>query len=47
MSAFFAKYPDAGAGVAARKRALENVSNNIKWIAKYRKSVEDWIVASV
>ncbi|XP_065212642.1 glutamyl aminopeptidase-like isoform X2 [Planococcus citri] len=41
MNEFFAKYPEAGAGSAARKRALERVKNNIKWrqtnVAKLRK----------
>ncbi|XP_026475406.1 glutamyl aminopeptidase-like, partial [Ctenocephalides felis] len=32
MIDFFAKFPEAGAGAAARKQALETVSNNIKWL---------------
>ncbi|XP_017785900.1 PREDICTED: glutamyl aminopeptidase-like isoform X2 [Nicrophorus vespilloides] len=46
MEAFFAKYPNAGAGESARKQALETVSNNIKWLEENKKSVEDWIKAN-
>lgn len=35
MNDFFRKYPEAGAGENYRLKALETVSNNIKWIAKY------------
>lgn len=43
MKQFFAKYPDAGAGATARVQALETVSNNIKWVNRYKAVVEDWI----
>ncbi|XP_049821502.1 aminopeptidase A isoform X3 [Aethina tumida] len=43
MKEFFAKYPDAGAGATARVQALETVSNNIKWVNRYKAVVEDWI----
>ncbi|XP_037807914.1 glutamyl aminopeptidase-like isoform X3 [Lucilia sericata] len=43
MEAFFAKYPEAGAGTAARKEALENVKNNIKWLEQNYKPVGDWL----
>jgi glutamyl aminopeptidase len=32
MHDLFAKYPDAGAGTAARKQALDQVHMNIEWI---------------
>jgi len=35
MNSFFAKYPEAGAGKNYRTKALETVSKNIKWVAKY------------
>lgn len=35
MNSFFAKYPEAGAGKNYRAKALEIVSKNIKWVAKY------------
>jgi glutamyl aminopeptidase len=44
MQYFFAKYPEAGAGESARRQALEAVTNNIKWLNKHKKEVEDWIV---
>lgn len=43
MKAFFEKYPNAGAGASARSRALETISNNIKWLEKYSSTVETWI----
>ncbi|KAL7728103.1 hypothetical protein ACLKA6_002245 [Drosophila palustris] len=43
MEQFFAKYPEAGAGTAARVRALETVKNNIVWLAKNLDSVDAWL----
>ncbi|XP_065354225.1 glutamyl aminopeptidase-like isoform X3 [Calliphora vicina] len=43
MEAFFEKYPEAGAGTAARKEALENVKNNIKWLEQNLKPVGEWL----
>lgn len=40
---FFAKYPEAGAGAAARKEALENVAKNIKWFEFNEPSVGEWL----
>lgn len=45
MEAFFAKYPEAGAGTAARKEALENVKNNKKWLDQNLNSVAEWLSA--
>lgn len=39
MEDFFAKYPDAGAGVNARIQALENIRNNIKWLENNKDSI--------
>lgn len=47
MKAFFKKYPDAGAGEANRAKALETVSNNIKWLPKYSGKLEAWLNAHV
>lgn len=44
LIAFFEKYPEAGAGASARKRALEIIENNIQWISVNKKIIEDWIV---
>lgn len=43
MEQFFAKYPEAGAGTAARVRALETVKNNIVWLAENLASVDAWL----
>lgn len=43
MKDFFAKYPDAGAGVNARVQALEAVENNIKWLAKNQQPIGKWM----
>ncbi|KAH8399407.1 hypothetical protein KR215_009733 [Drosophila sulfurigaster] len=43
MEQFFAKYPEAGAGTAARVRALETVKNNIVWLAENLESVDAWL----
>ncbi|CAL7934097.1 unnamed protein product [Xylocopa violacea] len=43
MKAFFASYPDAGAGAMNRAKALETVSNNIKWLARNREKLESWL----
>lgn len=45
MRAFFEKYPDAGAGATYRETALETVSNNIKWLSKYKDDVEEVVKA--
>ena len=43
MEAFFAKYPEAGAGTAARKKALESVNFNIKWLQKKKEQIAKWL----
>ncbi|XP_030767468.1 glutamyl aminopeptidase-like isoform X2 [Sitophilus oryzae] len=43
MQAFFNQYPDAGAGASSRKTALETVENNIRWLERYKSTVESWI----
>ncbi|XP_055901791.1 uncharacterized protein LOC129938333 [Eupeodes corollae] len=43
MQEFFNKYPEAGAGTAARVRALETVKNNIKWLEENKDKVGDWL----
>jgi glutamyl aminopeptidase len=40
---FFREYPEAGAGENARKQALENIQNNIKWLKNNKKSVGDFL----
>lgn len=47
MENFFAKYPDAGAGAMNRAKALETVSNNIKWLAKNSGKLESWLNSHV
>ncbi|XP_053945175.1 glutamyl aminopeptidase-like [Anastrepha ludens] len=43
MEQFFAKYPEAGAGAAARVRALETVKNNIAWLANNKDNIGEWL----
>lgn len=43
IKSFFAKYPDAGAGAMNRAKALETISNNIKWLAKNSGQLESWL----
>lgn len=43
MEYFFAEYPNAGAGENARKQALENIQNNIKWLKDNKESVGDFL----
>lgn len=43
IEAFFALYPEAGAGAAARVRALENVKNNIKWLENNKENIAQWL----
>jgi glutamyl aminopeptidase len=47
IKAFFAEYPEAGAGATARIQALEAVDNNIKWLAKNQKPIGDWLNAKI
>lgn len=44
MEEFFNKYPEAGAGKAGRKTALETVSNNIKWLELHEALINDWLI---
>ncbi|XP_072938562.1 aminopeptidase A-like isoform X2 [Epargyreus clarus] len=43
MEAWFEQYPEAGAGAAARKRALETVRTNIKWTTLNQPNVAAWL----
>lgn len=44
MTAFFEKYPDAGAGAASRKEANENVKNNMIWVQQNAGEINNWLV---
>lgn len=43
MKDFFRTYPEAGAGANARTQALENIENNIKWLANNKNSVGNFL----
>lgn len=43
VKGFFAKYPEAGAGTRSRKQALEEIGNNIKWLADHYDDIELWL----
>lgn len=46
MKAFFAKYPEAGAGASARNEALQRIENNIQWLANNEQNVTKWMSAN-
>ncbi|KYO24411.1 glutamyl aminopeptidase [Alligator mississippiensis] len=43
MENFFEKYPNAGAGTAPRKQAIETVKSNIEWLTRNKKEIEAWL----
>ena len=43
MKAFFAKYPEGGAGTRSRQQALEQIENNIRWLEKNEENVSRWL----
>lgn len=43
VKTFFAKYPEAGAGAAARKEALQRIENNIQWLDNNQQKVTTWL----
>ncbi|XP_013907456.1 PREDICTED: glutamyl aminopeptidase [Thamnophis sirtalis] len=43
MENFFERYPDAGAGEASRKQALETTKSNIEWLKLYRDDIATWL----
>ncbi|XP_044317726.1 glutamyl aminopeptidase isoform X2 [Drosophila rhopaloa] len=47
MQQFFTKYPEAGAGTAARQQALETVKANIKWLTVNKAQVGEWLASYV
>ncbi|XP_060840151.1 glutamyl aminopeptidase-like isoform X1 [Rhopalosiphum padi] len=47
MKGFFDKHPEAGAGKAGRKTALEVVSNNIKWLENHEAAISNWLINSI
>lgn len=44
MKEFFNKYPEAGAGKAGRKTALEVVNNNIEWLENHEVVINNWLI---
>ncbi|XP_074105010.1 glutamyl aminopeptidase isoform X1 [Cotesia typhae] len=47
LKAFFAKYPEAGAGKTHRVVALETVASNIKWLKKNSEILDNWLSSHV
>ncbi|XP_037030240.1 glutamyl aminopeptidase isoform X2 [Bradysia coprophila] len=43
VNAFFVKYPEAGAGAAARRQTIEDITNRIKWLENNQESVAQWL----
>ncbi|XP_063166501.1 glutamyl aminopeptidase isoform X2 [Candoia aspera] len=46
MENFFERYPNAGAGEASRKQALETTKSNIEWLKQYRDEIAAWLESS-
>jgi len=42
---FFEENPEAGAGARARKQAVEQIENNMKWLKDHREVVHNWLEA--
>ncbi|KAG4074313.1 hypothetical protein HA402_008722 [Bradysia odoriphaga] len=47
VNAFFVKYPEAGAGAAARRQTIEDITNRIKWLENNQDSVAQWLNGNV
>ena len=43
VEAFFAQYPEAGAGLAARMNALDGIRANIAWLKRNEQTIIDWL----
>lgn len=43
LKQFFEKYPDAGAGAAARKQAVQRIEINIQWLKNNENKVGAWL----
>lgn len=43
LTAFFEKYPDAGAGATSRKEANENLKNNMRWVDQNVGEINSWL----
>lgn len=43
LTAFFAKYPEAGAGAAAREEAKETIATNIRWMSINKPIISKWL----
>lgn len=43
LIAFFAKYPEAGAGAAAREEAKETIQTNIRWMSINEPIIKTWL----
>jgi hypothetical protein len=41
MNQLFTRYPNAGAGVSARKQAIDQVNMNIEWIKSREQNLLD------
>lgn len=43
LKQFFEKYPEAGAGAAARKEAIQRIENNIQWLKNNEVKLNNWL----
>lgn len=44
---FYAKYPNAGAGAAARQQSIDSIKNNISWMNLNRDTIFSWLKSVV
>ena len=43
VTAFFSRWPEAGAGARSRKQAVEEIESNMSWLAEHYTSIRDWL----
>ena len=43
LKGFFSSHPEAGAGARARKQAVEQVENNLRWLEEHRGVIHQWL----
>lgn len=47
MEEFYTKYPETGAGTAARKQAIETVKYNILWLQRNKHQLDNWLQSNL
>ena len=47
MEAFYARYPEAGAGASARAASLDSIRANIEWREQNEADIVTWLKQNV